>query len=115
MSFLTLLRRLAKCSRAIWASTTIITPQQPPTSTTKRRWKKPTTVSSHSSSNFSSPLHVMQDDQDFDRIDQEIRINELREAAREAAGGEMLSWEDPEAPPEITEQFWANVLNYEQG
>lgn len=56
----------------------------------------------------------MQDDQDFDRIDQEIRINELREAAKEAAGGEKLSWEDPEAPPEITEQFWANVLNYEQ-
>jgi hypothetical protein len=46
-------------------------------------------------------------------IDQEIRINELREAAREAAGGEMTEWESPDAPPELAEQFWANVLAYE--
>jgi hypothetical protein len=51
---------------------------------------------------------------ELDRIDQEIRINELREAAKEAAGGDMLSWEDPDAPPEIAEQFWENVLAYEQ-
>jgi hypothetical protein len=56
----------------------------------------------------------MPDDQDFDRIDQVIRVNELREAAREAAGGEMISWEQPDAPPEIAEQFWENVLAYEQ-
>lgn len=56
----------------------------------------------------------MNDDLDPDRIDQEIRINELREAAKEAAGGEMISWEDPGAPPEIAEQFWENVLAYEQ-
>jgi hypothetical protein len=46
-------------------------------------------------------------------IDQEIRINELREAARDAAGGEMAEWESPDCPPEIAEQFWANVLEYE--
>jgi hypothetical protein len=46
-------------------------------------------------------------------IDQEIRINELREAAREVAGGEMTSWENPDTPPEIAEQFWENVLAYE--
>lgn len=56
----------------------------------------------------------MPDDQDFDRIDQGIRVNELREAAREAAGGEMISLEQPDAPPEIAEQFWENVLAYEQ-
>lgn len=50
---------------------------------------------------------------ELDRIDQEIRINELREAAREAAGGEMTEWESPDAPPEIVEQFWGNVLEYE--
>ncbi len=46
-------------------------------------------------------------------IDQEIRINELREAAREAAGGEMTEWENPDTPPEIAEAFWGNVLAYE--
>lgn len=46
-------------------------------------------------------------------IDQEIRINELREAAREAAGGDMTEWESFDCPPEISEQFWANVLKYE--
>jgi hypothetical protein len=51
---------------------------------------------------------------DFDRIDQEIRINELREAARDAAGGEMVSWEDPDAPAEIHEVFWGSVLDWEQ-
>jgi hypothetical protein len=56
----------------------------------------------------------MSDDLDLDRIDQEIRINELREAAQEAAGGEMHVWENPDTPPEISEQFWANVLQYEQ-
>lgn len=46
-------------------------------------------------------------------IDQQIRINELREAAREAAGGEMTEWESPDCPPEIAEAFWGNVLAYE--
>lgn len=46
-------------------------------------------------------------------IDQLIRINELREAACEVAGGEMTTWENPETPPEIAEQFWATVLAYE--
>jgi hypothetical protein len=46
-------------------------------------------------------------------IDQQIRINELREAAREAGGGEMTQWESPDCPPEIAEQFWSNVLAYE--
>jgi hypothetical protein len=46
-------------------------------------------------------------------IDQQIRINELREAAREAAGGEMTEWESPDCPPELAEHFWSNVLAYE--
>jgi hypothetical protein len=49
----------------------------------------------------------------FRDVDQEIRINELREAAREAAGGEMTEWESPDCPPELAEQFWQNVLAYE--
>jgi len=46
-------------------------------------------------------------------IDQQIHINELREAAREASGGEMTEWENPDCPPEIAEAFWGNVLAYE--
>lgn len=46
-------------------------------------------------------------------IDQEIRINELREAAGEAAGAEMTYWESADTPPDIAEQFWGNVLAYE--
>jgi hypothetical protein len=42
-------------------------------------------------------------------IDQEIRINELREAA----GGEMTEWESPDCPPELAEAFWGNVMAYE--
>jgi hypothetical protein len=50
---------------------------------------------------------------DSQDIDQEIRINELREAARDAAGGEMTEWESPDCPPEIAEKFWSHVLAYE--
>ena len=50
---------------------------------------------------------------DIEDVDQQIRINELREAAREVAGGEMTEWESPDTPPELAEQFWGNVLAYE--
>lgn len=50
---------------------------------------------------------------ELSNIDQQIRINELREAAREAAGGEMTDWENSDCPPEIAEEFWSNVLAYE--
>lgn len=46
-------------------------------------------------------------------IDQQIRINELRESAREAAGGEMMCWEDPDTPPEVSEQFWQGMLDWD--
>lgn len=51
----------------------------------------------------------MHDDQsETSDVDQQIRINELRESAREAAGGEMMDWESPDCPPELAEQFWSN-------
>lgn len=53
------------------------------------------------------------DSPDYDAIDQEIRINELRETVREVTGEEMTVWENPDTPPNITEQFWSNVLAYE--
>ena len=56
--------------------------------------------------------HESSDPHDQD-LDQQIRINELRESAREAAGGEMTEWESDDCPPEMAEQFWRNVLAYE--
>jgi hypothetical protein len=55
-------------------------------------------------------MHEFDDSSD---IDQEIRINELREAAKEAAGGDMTTWESPDMPPGLAESFWSNVLAYE--
>lgn len=47
-------------------------------------------------------------------VDQQIRINELREQARELTGGQMTDMEDPDAPPELIEQFWGNVVEWER-
>jgi len=51
---------------------------------------------------------------DLERVDQEIRINELREEARELAGGEMTAWENPDIPPNLAEGFWGHVVAYEK-
>ena len=48
------------------------------------------------------------------RVDQDIRINQLREEVIEMTGGQMTTWESPDCPPEILEQFWANVRDYEK-
>jgi hypothetical protein len=55
----------------------------------------------------------MTDPRDLERIDQEIRINELREAVAEVTGEDFVSYENPDSPPEIVEQFWQNVLAFE--
>jgi hypothetical protein len=55
------------------------------------------------------------DPADLDRIDQEIRINELKEQANELAGGNMTMWESGDCPPEIEEEFWQQVVDYERG
>jgi hypothetical protein len=39
------------------------------------------------------------DPEDLDGVDREIRINELREQAREMSGGEMVSFEADDLPP----------------
>jgi hypothetical protein len=53
--------------------------------------------------------------EDIPDIDREIRINELKERARELAGGEMSTHTSGELPPEIEEQFWEQVVAFEQG
>jgi hypothetical protein len=50
---------------------------------------------------------------DLERVDQEIRINELREEARELAGGEITGWESPDIPPDMAEGFWRRVVDFE--
>src|SRR5947207_9442627 len=54
------------------------------------------------------------DPKELKRVDQEIRLNELKAQAEELAGGEMTSWESPDCPPEIAEQFWQNVVDFEK-
>lgn len=51
---------------------------------------------------------------DLKRVDQEIRINELKEEARELTGGDVHVWENPDCPPDISEEFWNNVVAFEK-
>jgi hypothetical protein len=54
------------------------------------------------------------DPEHLDDIDREIRINELKEQARELSGGEMEYMENPDIPPEISEQFWSHIVETER-
>jgi hypothetical protein len=51
---------------------------------------------------------------DLDRIDREIRINELKHEADELTDGTMASWESEDCPPDIAESFWRRVVDYEK-
>lgn len=63
----------------------------------------------HSDSNADST-----DDQGSnENLDQLIRINELREQAREAGGGEMEDWTADDCPLDLQEAFWESVLAWE--
>jgi hypothetical protein len=53
------------------------------------------------------------DPKDLDRVDQAIRINELKCEAEELAGGQMATWESEDMPPDMSEQFWRHVVDYE--
>ena len=55
----------------------------------------------------------VEDPNELDAVDRAIRINEMREEAQRLAGGEMLSWESEQMPPEWAEAFWRRVLEYE--
>ncbi len=52
-------------------------------------------------------------DGSLDDIDQRIRINELRERAREVGGGEMDDWTAEDCPLDLQEAFWESVLAWE--
>lgn len=57
---------------------------------------------------------AIDDPDDLERVDREIRINERREEIRELAGGESVDWTSEECPPEVEEQFLDNVLAWEK-
>lgn len=54
------------------------------------------------------------DPNELEKIDRKIRINELKEQASELTGGKMHAMENEDTPPEIQEQFWQNVVDYEK-
>jgi hypothetical protein len=47
-------------------------------------------------------------------VDREKRIEELKRRAEELAGGEMKAGEIEPTPPEIEEEFWKQVVEYEE-
>jgi len=55
----------------------------------------------------------IEDPDDLERVDREIHINELKRQAKEAAGGDMVTHESEEIPPQIREQFWEQVVAFE--
>lgn len=55
------------------------------------------------------------DPDDLNDVDQEIRINELKERAAELTGGQMTSFEAENLPPDVAERFWQNVVGAEEG
>jgi len=54
------------------------------------------------------------DPRDLERVDQEIRINELKRQAEDLTNGQMTSWESEDCPPGMAEQFWQRVVDYEK-
>lgn len=42
------------------------------------------------------------------------RVRKLKDRAAELTGGQMTAWVAPDCPPELEEQFWRNVVEFEQ-
>lgn len=57
----------------------------------------------------------VEDPKDLDKIDQEIRINELKAEAEEITGCEMGEGINPDVQPEMEEMFWQDVVDIERG
>ena len=53
-------------------------------------------------------------DADEDETERARKIAELKRQAEELAGGKMVEGELEECPPEVTEQFWEQVVAYEK-
>lgn len=57
---------------------------------------------------------AVDDSDDLEEDDRELRIRELRRQAERLAGGKFISNESADCPPEILEQFLKQVVAYEQ-
>ena len=55
-----------------------------------------------------------EDPSELERVDREIRINELKQEAAELAGGQMFGWESDDCPAGLAESFWQRVVDYEK-
>ncbi len=51
---------------------------------------------------------------DHEETERRMNINRLKNEANELTGGQMTSSEESEAPSEILEQFWENVVAFER-
>src|SRR5687767_11042623 len=54
------------------------------------------------------------DPNDLKRIDNEIRLNELKAQAEELTGGEFADIDGPDLPPDLAEEFLRNVVEFEK-
>src|SRR5579871_5023041 len=57
---------------------------------------------------------AVEDPDELKRIDQEIRINELKAEAEALSGGTIYSDGSDDCPPDIAEQFWERVVAFEK-
>lgn len=53
-------------------------------------------------------------DDETREIERRMNIHRLKNEANEIAGGAMTGFESPDLPPEISEQFWQNVVAFEK-
>lgn len=54
------------------------------------------------------------DEPNHEETERRMNINRLKNEANELAGGQMSTFESDDAPSEILEQFWENVVDFER-
>lgn len=54
------------------------------------------------------------DDPDHQETERRMNINRLKNEASELTGGQMSTFESSDAPSEVLEQFWENVVDFER-
>ena len=63
---------------------------------------------------FDDPFADDLDDEQTREIERRMNIHRLKNEANDIAGGQMQSFESPDAPAEILEEFWKNVVEFER-
>lgn len=52
--------------------------------------------------------------QNLEKVDQQIRIENLKDEVKRLTKDEMITWEEKEIQGDIEEKFWQQVLDYEK-